>query len=81
MQGGETLARNNRSKNLIDPKLLDQFKYEIADELGLSNKINTQGWANMTTREVGQIGGRIGGNMVKIMIRNAQKMMAENSNL
>lgn len=75
------MARNNRSKNLIDNKLLEQFKYEIADELGLRDKINTQGWANMTTREVGQIGGKIGGNMVKVMIRNAEKMMAENSNL
>jgi hypothetical protein len=76
------LARNNnRNKNLIDTKLLDQFKYEIADELGLRDKINTQGWANMTTRECGQIGGKIGGNMVKIMIRNAEKMMADNSNL
>lgn len=75
------MARNNnRNKNLIDTKLLDQFKYEIADELGLSDKINTQGWANMTTRECGQIGGKIGGNMVKIMIRNAEKMMADNSN-
>ncbi|MDD4658415.1 MAG: alpha/beta-type small acid-soluble spore protein [Eubacteriales bacterium] len=76
------MARNtNRNKNLIDEKLLDQFKYEIADELGLREKINTQGWPNMTTRECGQIGGKIGGNMVKVMIRNAQKMMAENNNL
>lgn len=76
------MARNrNRNKSLIDGKLLDQFKYEIADELGLKEKINTQGWPNMTTRECGQIGGKIGGNMVKVMIRNAQKMMAENNNL
>ncbi|MDD2283215.1 MAG: alpha/beta-type small acid-soluble spore protein [Eubacteriales bacterium] len=76
------MARNrNRNKSLIDGKLLDQFKYEIADELGLREKINTQGWPNMTTRECGQIGGKIGGNMVKVMIRNAQKMMAENNNL
>lgn len=76
------MARNtNRNKNLIDEKLLEQFKYEIADELGLREKINTQGWPNMTTRECGQIGGKIGGNMVKVMIRNAQKMMAENNNL
>ncbi|HBI55578.1 MAG TPA: spore protein alpha/beta [Firmicutes bacterium] len=76
------MTRNrNRNKSLIDGKLLDQFKYEIADELGLREKINTQGWPNMTTRECGQIGGKIGGNMVKVMIRNAQKMMAENNNL
>lgn len=72
------MARNKKS-NLVDEAFLDQFKYEIADELGLREKIETQGWANMTTRECGQIGGRIGGNMVKIMIRNAQKMMANNN--
>lgn len=69
------MARN-RNKNLVDEKLLDQFKYEIADELGLREKINSQGWANMTTRDVGRIGGRIGGNMVKVMIRNAEKMLS-----
>ena len=72
------MARNKKS-NLVDEAFLDQFKYEIADELGLREKIETQGWANMTTRQCGQIGGRIGGNMVKIMIRNAQKMMANNN--
>jgi len=35
----------------------------------------------MTTRECGKIGGKIGGNMVKIMIRNAEKMMANNNPL
>lgn len=69
---------SNRHKNLIDEKLLAQFKVEIADDLGLSNKIQSQGWANMTSRDCGRIGGRIGGNMVKIMVREAQKMMADN---
>lgn len=73
------MARN-KNNSLIDEKLLDKFKYEIAEELGLTEKINVQGWPNMTTRECGQIGGKIGGNMVKVMIRNAQKMMAENNN-
>lgn len=70
------MARN-RNKNLVDEKMLDQFKYEIADELGLRQQIDSQGWANMTTRDVGRIGGRIGGNMVKVMIRNAEKMLSD----
>jgi hypothetical protein len=76
------MPRNrNRTKNLVDDSFLDQFKYEIADELGLRDKINSQGWANMTSRECGKIGGRIGGNMVKVMIRNAEKMLADNNPL
>lgn len=72
---------SNRNKNLIDDKLLEQFKFEIADDLGLTEKIESQGWPNMTSRDCGRIGGRIGGNMVKIMVRQAEKMMAENDQL
>jgi len=78
------MARNRnrrRTKNLVDDSVLDQFKYEIASELGLKEKIDSQGWANMTSRECGRIGGKIGGNMVKVMIRNAEKMMNDNNPL
>jgi hypothetical protein len=75
------MARNNnRNKNLLDDSFLDQFKYEIAEELGLKEKIDSQGWANMTSRECGRIGGKIGGNMVKVMIRQAEQMLANNNN-
>lgn len=76
------MARNNnRNKNLLDDSFLDQFKYEIAEELGLREKIDSQGWANMTSRECGKIGGKIGGNMVKVMIRHAEQMLANNNPL
>lgn len=35
----------------------DILKYEIAVELGLSDKINTLGWKALTSRESGRIGG------------------------
>jgi len=57
--------------------VLDQFKYEVADELGLSSKIESQGWANMTSRECGHVGGRIGGSIVKTMIRRAKESLKE----
>lgn len=60
-------------------KRLDNLKYEIADDLGLKEKIEEVGWENMTTKEVGKIGGRmggkIGGNMVKKMIAMAEENM------
>lgn len=52
---------------------LDQLKWEVAEELDLDDDIQEKGYANMTTREVGQIGG----NMVKKMITYAEKEMAE----
>jgi hypothetical protein len=58
---------------------LDEYKYEVADNLGLKEKIDKVGWENMTTREVGkiggQMGGKIGGNMVKKMITMAEENM------
>ena len=60
---------------------LDRMKYEVANELGLLDKIKTVGWGNMTSRECGRIGGRLGGKlggqMVKRMIEYAEAHMAD----
>lgn len=60
--------------------VLDKKKWEIAGDLGLKDKIEEVGWENMTTKEVGTIGGhtggKIGGNMVKKMIEMAESQMA-----
>ncbi len=62
-------------KPMLPREHLDQFKYEVANELGINLKPGYNG--DMTTREAGRIGGRIGGNMVKVMIRYAEQAMAE----
>ncbi|MCH5138631.1 small, acid-soluble spore protein, alpha/beta type [Clostridiaceae bacterium UIB06] len=38
-------------------KLREKLKYEIADELGLSEKVNKLGWSGLTAEETGRIGG------------------------
>jgi len=35
----------------------DKLKYEIAGELGLLDKIDEVGWAGLTAKESGRIGG------------------------
>ncbi len=35
----------------------DILKYEIAQELGLSDKISKNGWKSLTSKESGKIGG------------------------
>lgn len=35
----------------------DLLKYEIADELGLMDKVNATGWKSLTSKESGRIGG------------------------
>jgi small acid-soluble spore protein F (minor alpha/beta-type SASP) len=40
-------------------KQLEKMKYEIADELGLDEKIKESGWENLTARETGKVGGQM----------------------
>jgi hypothetical protein len=35
----------------------DILKYEIAEELGLTDKIQEAGWKSLTARESGRVGG------------------------
>jgi hypothetical protein len=58
-------------------KQLDQLKWEVAEELHLDDDIKEKGFENMTTREVGQIGG----NMVKKLINYAEEHMADGSDI
>lgn len=67
--------RNKSTSGILPHSVLEQFKWEVADELGLSSKIQSQGWENMTSRECGHVGGRIGGSMVKTMIRRAKESL------
>ncbi|MZP29012.1 small, acid-soluble spore protein, alpha/beta type [Heliobacterium undosum] len=54
---------------------LDRFKYEVAAEIGLANKVQSAGWENMTTREVGSIGGF----MTKKMVQLAEQQLAQSN--
>lgn len=36
---------------------LERMKMEIAEELGLSDKVKEAGWQNLTARETGKVGG------------------------
>ena len=35
----------------------DQMKYEIAEELGLLEKVKREGWKSLSAKETGRIGG------------------------
>ena len=49
------------NKNLDFEKLEphDRLKYEIAEELGLLEKVRKGGWKALSSRETGRIGGMI----------------------
>lgn len=66
------MAQKTGRGSTLPPSLRDRFKYEVASDLGLADDIEAKGWADMPTRELGRIGGKIGGNVVKVMVRMAE---------
>ncbi|MCJ8012951.1 alpha/beta-type small acid-soluble spore protein [Paenibacillus sp. KQZ6P-2] len=59
----------------VDPNRPDDVKYEVAKELGVP--LEPGGNGDLTTESVGQVGGKIGGSMVREMIRLAQQQMVD----
>lgn len=57
----------------VNSKNPNNVKYEIADELNIPLNKGYNG--KLTSEQAGKIGGPIGGNMVKEMIRMAQEQM------
>lgn len=51
---------------------MENFKAEVATELGLNERINSVGYENMTTRECGAIGGT----MTKRLVQLAEQAIA-----
>jgi len=66
-------------------QLLERFKWQIAEELGLDQKVRSLGWAEMPSRDCGTIGGnlggQIGGQMVRRMIALAEERIAQGAGL
>ncbi|WP_313891332.1 alpha/beta-type small acid-soluble spore protein [Psychrobacillus sp.] len=57
----------------VDNKKPGNVKYEIANELDIPLKKGYNG--QLTSEQAGKIGGPIGGNMVKELVRMAQEQM------
>ncbi|HHV62560.1 MAG TPA: alpha/beta-type small acid-soluble spore protein [Firmicutes bacterium] len=66
--------RNNRTVVTGARPALDQFKYEIANELNIpTNLIQGDYWGNLSARDCGAVGGH----MVRRMIEAAEQSLAE----
>lgn len=59
-----------------DPK---QAKFEAAKEVGVPLKKGYNG--NLTSEEAGKVGGRLGGSMVKELVRMAQENLGKNRDI
>ena len=69
---------SNKTPNVPESEpQLDKLKWEVAEELQLDDDLKERGFANMTTREVG----KIGGNMVKKMVEFAEEQMEHGTDI
>ncbi|WP_027632119.1 small, acid-soluble spore protein, alpha/beta type [Clostridium hydrogeniformans] len=51
-------AKIKANKELSSEEMLrEKLKYEIAEELGLKDKVDDMGWGGLTAEETGRIGG------------------------
>ena len=50
-----TSKQDNKNENEFTPDMM--LKYEIAEELGLIDKLKQLGWGGLTAKETGRIGG------------------------
>ncbi|TCK92392.1 small acid-soluble spore protein alpha/beta type [Natranaerovirga hydrolytica] len=50
----EKNIKNKKKKILTED---DRLKYEIAEELGLLDKVKETGWKSLSAKETGRIGG------------------------
>lgn len=50
-----------KKKKLLRLTPEDQLKYEIAEELGLLDKVVEHGWNALSSKENGKIGGMVAG--------------------
>lgn len=58
----KTEKRKRKSEDAKDVELI-RTKYEIAEELGLMEKIKRFGWTGLSAAECGMIGGKLGARM------------------
>lgn len=66
---------SSSSNNKVIPQAtqaMNQFKYEVATELGINSEYKTGYWGNISSRECGAVGGH----MVRRMIAAAEQSLA-----
>ena len=44
-------------EDILQMEGMDRIKYEIAEEMGLLDKVLSEGWRSLSAKETGKIGG------------------------
>ena len=70
-----------KNKELTDEELLrEKIKYEIAEELGLKDKVDEIGWGGLTAEETGRIGGIMTKRKKKLNIPTNEEILNREKN-
>ena len=54
---GQNIKQSRKSKMKKTSDDMEKLKLEIAEEIGLLDKVKSQGWAGLSAAESGRIGG------------------------
>lgn len=73
--GGETVkSKQHKKEKELTP--MDKYKLEIAEEIGLLDKIKEVGWAGLKAHEAGYLGGVMSRRMRQQGIRKGSDMVS-----
>ncbi len=53
------MSKNKKKMRLEELTPEEKMKYEIAEELGLLDKVMNEGWRSLSSKETGKIGGMV----------------------
>lgn len=74
-------SKISKNKELTDEELLrEKIKYEIAEELGLKDKVDEIGWGGLTAEETGRIGGIMTKRKKKLNIPTNEEILNREKN-
>lgn len=75
-------AKIKANKELTESeKMREKIKYEIAEELGLRDKVDEYGWSGLTAEETGRIGGIMTKRKKNLHIPSNKELMAMDKQL
>lgn len=80
-KGRGSMAQFVGRERVLPEAVLDRFKYEVASELGLQQQVADGYWGEVRAADCGRVGGKIGGAMVRVLIRQAEEALVRGQRL
>lgn len=69
------------TEELLPHAVRDAIKWELASRYDLVQPVLQQGFGETSSRDCGRLGGKLGGSMVRVMLRQAEQYLAQGGHL